>query len=309
MITVFEKLFVKLYKFLFIIIFVLLSPFLVLIIRLISSVYLLRFQHVRVNRIGHLSTNIELYLCEKDNKINIPKQKYTDIFFYDRKICNMILFNKWKKKVLFLPGYIVKPVYILNSFIKYQSSKYQVKLNEDFHNNHDVHNLLEKSKVHLTFNKNEVIEGENFLKKCGLDNKSKFVCLIVRDNAYLNSPGAQYHAHRDCDIDNFIYVSEQLTKLGYFVFRMGVIVNKKFNTNNNKIIDYATNGMRTELLDLFLCSRCDFCISTSLGLDSVIDIFRKPLLITNFTPFSNLRYERKNVITIFKHHFSISIHL
>ena len=74
---------------------------------------------------------------------------------------------------------------------------------------------------------------------------------------------------------------------------MGVIVNKKFNTNNNKIIDYATNGMRTELLDLFLCSRCEFCISTSLGLDSVIDVFRKPLLITNFTPFSNLRYERK----------------
>ncbi len=62
--------------------------------------------------------------------------------------------------------------------------------------------------------------------------------------------------------------------------------------------------MRTELLDLFLCSRCEFCISTSLGLDGVIDVFRKPLLITNFVPFSKLRHERANVLTMFKHHFS-----
>ena len=43
-----------------------------------------------------------------------------------------------EKKVLFLPGYIVKPIYILNNFVKYQSSKFKVKLNEDFHNNHDI---------------------------------------------------------------------------------------------------------------------------------------------------------------------------
>ena len=85
---------------------------------------------------------------------------------------------------------------------------------------------------------------------------------------------------------------------------MGAKVEKKFNSTNPMIIDYATNGMRTELLDIYLCSACSFAISTSLGIDSLIDVYRKPLLLTNFIPVGDLRYERENVLTIFKHHFS-----
>ncbi len=280
------------------------SPFLVLFIKIFNQFFLVRFQHVRVNRIGHLSTNIELYLCEKDKNINTPRQFYLDIFFYDRKVCNNVLFKKWKKEIFFLPGYVIKPIYFLNNIISSKKNKYLVKPNEEFHNNHDIYNLLDESKIHLTFNEEEKKECKRFLENCGIKETDKFICLIVRDNAYLNSIGASYHSHRDCDIDNFVLVAEELAKLGYFVFRMGASVNKKFKTNNKKIFDYATNGMRTELLDLFLCSECDFCISTSLGLDSVIDVFRKPLIITNFVPFGTLRHERKNVLTIFKHHFS-----
>ena len=300
----FNKFFFKFLKLITFIFFALISPALVLLIRIFNPLILIRFQYVRVNRIGHLSTNIELYLCEKDNNINKPKQIYFDIFFYDRKICNNVLFKKWKKKVIFLPAYIIKPIYFLNNIILFQKNKYQVKPNQDFHYNHDIYNLLDRSKIHLTFNDMEKRQCQKFLENCGINKNDKFVCLIVRDSAYLNSKGAQYHSHRDCDIDNFILVSEELTKLGYFVFRMGAVVNKKLISNNKRIFDYATNGMRSELLDLFLCSKCDFCISTSLGLDSVIDIFRRPLIITNFIPFGDLRYERKNVLTIFKHHFS-----
>ena len=299
-----KKIPTKIFKLIIFLIFIILSPFIVFIIRVATPFLLIRLQHVRVNRIGHLSTNIELYLCEKDNNINVPSQKYLDIFFYDRKICNYILFNKWKKKVFVFPGYIIKPIYYFNNLNFIKNNKYLIKPGEQFHDTHDIHNLLDISKIHLTFTKNEINIGENFLKNCGLDQNDKFICLIVRDNAYLNSIGSQYHSHRDCDINNFVLAAENLTKLGYYVFRMGAIVNKKIKSKNSKIIDYATNGMRTELLDLYLLSKCEFCISTSLGLDSVIDIFRKPMIITNFLPFGDLRHERNNVITIFKHHFS-----
>lgn len=302
--NIYIKFFYKVYKIILTLLITILSPFFVLIIRLISPVFLIRFQHIRVNRIGHLSIDVELYLCENDKGINIPKQKYIDIFFYDRKISNKVLFKKWKKLIIILPYYFVKPIVDLNNFISFDSHKYLIKPYEKFHNNHEIYHLLEETKIHLTFDDIETKVYDDFLRKCGLLKESKFVCLVVRDSAYLNSSGSKYHAHRNCNIDNFIYVSEKLTKLGYFVFRMGAIVNKKMKTKNPKIIDYATNGMRTELLDLYLCSKCDFCISTSLGLDSLTDLFRKPLLITNFVPIGKLRFERKKVITIFKHHFS-----
>jgi putative glycosyltransferase (TIGR04372 family) len=44
---------------------------------------------------------------------------------------------------------------------------------------------------------------------------------------------------------------------------MGEIVKKKIKTKNPMIIDYATNGMRTELLDIYLAAKCDFCIYPS----------------------------------------------
>jgi putative glycosyltransferase (TIGR04372 family) len=71
---------------------------------------------------------------------------------------------------------------------------------------------------------------------------------------------------------------------------MGHIVEKKLNTSNPKIFDYANNGMRTDFLDIFLSANCSFAISTSTGLDYVPTIFRKPVLCISMSPigFSNL---------------------
>jgi putative glycosyltransferase (TIGR04372 family) len=54
------------------------------------------------------------------------------------------------------------------------------------------------------------------------------------------------------------------------------------------IFDYATNGMRTEFLDIFLGAHCTFCVSTGSGWDSIPQIFRRPSLYVN-------------LITIFAH--------
>ena len=55
-------------------------PFL-LIIYSINSKFLIRFQPLMSTRIGHFAGNTELYLCEKEMKINTPKQKYLDLFY------------------------------------------------------------------------------------------------------------------------------------------------------------------------------------------------------------------------------------
>jgi putative glycosyltransferase (TIGR04372 family) len=90
---------------------------------------------------------------------------------------------------------------------------------------------------------------------------------IVRDSTYLkfHQPYANfdYQNYRDCNIENFKLVSDYLTSLGYYVFRMGAKVAKPMLTKNKKIIDYATTGIRNEFLDIYLSAYCEFCISTS----------------------------------------------
>ena len=50
-----------------------------------------------------------------------------------------------------------------------------------------------------------------------------------------------------------------LAKLNYKVFRIGSNVVKPIRIINKNIIDYPVSGIRTELLDLFLVSKCEFC--------------------------------------------------
>ena len=67
-----------------------------------------------------------------------------------------------------------------------------------------------------------------------------------------------------------------LASKGIFVIRMGAKVKNKLNYSNEKIIDYATNGMRNEFMDIYIVAKCYFWITTDTGLDNVAKLFRKP---------------------------------
>ena len=50
----------------------------------------------------------------------------------------------------------------------------------------DVHDIMYKMKPHISFNNEEKIKGEEILREFGIPKNAKFVCLIVRDSAYLD---------------------------------------------------------------------------------------------------------------------------
>jgi putative glycosyltransferase (TIGR04372 family) len=115
----------------------------------------------------------------------------------------------------------------------------------------------------------------------------------VRDNSFLASSENlgwskhkdwSYHNYRDSDISTYVAAAEALADMGYTVFRMGAIVKQPLISKHPKIIDYATNGMRTEFLDVFLGAYCSFCVSTGSGWDSIPQIFRRPSLYVNLIP-------------------------
>ena len=153
----------------------------------------------------------------------------------------------------------------------------------------DKEGLLKKiDKPHLFFTKKESANAKSIMKKMGMPDGVQFVCLIVRDSAYLNQQYPEtnwkYHNHRDANIESYKKSALYLANKGYYVIRMGKFVNQSFDVDHPNVIDYANHSLKSDFMDIYLSAHCFFCISTCTGLDCVTQIFRKPVLHTNISP-------------------------
>jgi len=282
---------------------------LLIILRLISPIYLVRFEELLSTRIGHLAGNVELYLCERDHGLNRPKQKYLDLFYIESgPICNSYLLKKWREHIRVVPRWLAMPIDKLNRRL---FSDHIHIVGRNSQNDRDVNNLLDIYKPYLKFSHEEEKHGLNLLEAIGIPKDSKFVCLIVRDSAYLKSHiknhDFSYHDFRDSSIANYVLAAEELVRRGYYVVRMGVKVLEKLPMNSPKVIDYAWDGLRTEFLDIYLGSKCAFTISVSTGYDLVPLIFRRPIAFVNVVPVAYLMTYRKELIGIIKNHYSMAL--
>lgn len=245
------------------------------------------FKDFRINRIiskkiGHMSTPMEIYICEKkDDPSKIPV-----IWFFDETIANEFLKKKWSEKLFILPRYILEPIYTL--FKKYKFFSFFI---EDFSKDSELvkrylkdgvkqidnNNVLSKYKPSIEFNNEENKEGENYLKKIGLYNK-KYFTFASRTSEFHNENEDET---RNTNINNKILGLNFMISKGYKAIRMGKNLTKKINFNNENIIDYSTSGYASDFLDFYIISKCDFMISASTGITTVAALFRKPSLIVN----------------------------
>ena len=293
----------------------LLSIPLIVILRLIKSWYLIRWGELDSNRIGHFSAFTELYCCKRDAGINTPSQKYLDLFYMKKFVCNKQLEKMWRRSLIILPAWLLRPLSRVNSFFCLFISSF--KEHEIISSlDTDVHNLLEKFPTHISFIPKEELEGEEILKKFGLAKDAKFVCLHVRDTGYLNrhikheymDERWQYHGHRDGDIDKYVLAAEELARREYYVFRMGKNVLKPLKSSNPKVIDYANSEMSNDFMDIYLSAKCNFFISPGSGIDGVAVIFRRPVAYIGHLPFGNFACfggkNDKETLVLTKHHIN-----
>ncbi len=236
----------------------------------------------------------ELYLCQKEYDNNI---KTLDLFYLRSKTTsNEYLTLMWKRKLHILPSLPLKAIAILNKFIP-GGKMHDIGLSAF---DRDINCLLDISPIHLEFTRMEISTGDRLLKEIGILNNFPFICFFVRDSAYYNS-SYDFTNYRNSDIDNYLLAAEYLTKKGFYVIRMGAKVNKPFNTNNNPmIIDYAVSGQRTEFLDIYLASKCFFCVTTGSGWDNLPNIFRRPIVYTNLLPIADFPSSSDRYLNITK---------
>lgn len=281
----------------------------VLVLRLIRPCLLVRWGGLISSRIGHFAANTELYLCEQDAGINAPKQRHVDLFYMRyRPICNQQLAIMWKRVLRVWPSWILAPISLVNRLVP-GGAVHEIGSNTQ--HDRDVHNLLDRFPPHLEFTPEEEARGAAGLRAMGIPPGNPYVCLIVRDSAYLDThqPGSgwSYHNYRDGDIKNYIMAAEELADRGYFVIRMGAKVREVMKTAHPRVIDYATNGMRSDFMDMMdidLGAKCEFCISTGVGLDAIPEMFRRPIVHVNICPLGYLHTFRKEFISLTKMHIS-----
>jgi putative glycosyltransferase (TIGR04372 family) len=284
----------------------LLAAIILVVVRLIRPFFLVRFGVLVSTRIGHFAGNTELYLCERDAGINVPKNKYyLDLFYMEEPICNHQLAKMWRTVLHVWPRWLLGPVINLNRLIHGGEIH---NIGDNACGDRDVHNLHDKYPSHLKFTQEDEVRGETELRKIGIPIGAKFVCLAVRDSAYLDSHmpmrAWDYHNYRDCDIQNYIQAAVELADRGYFVVRMGAKVLKPMNCIHPNVIDYAYNGMRSDFMDIYLAAKCTFSISSGLGWDGVpASLFKKPMVYTNIVPIGHLLTFSAKYILLTKRHF------
>ena len=277
----------------------------VFVIRLIRPWFLVRWGLLIGPRIGHFAANTELYLCERDAGINVPGGRHIDIFLIAPPISNNQLATMWRRVLHILPTWALNPVCRINKLIPGGSIH---EIGERTQSDRDVHNFLDRFPPHLRFSPEEEIRGELGLRSLGVPEGARFVCLIVRDGAYLDAhtPGFSwsYHNYRDSNIQNYVMAVEELAHRGYYIFRMGAKVREGLKSSHPRVIDYATNGMRSDFMDIYLGAKCDFCISTSTGYDAVPIVFRRPIVFVNSVPLGYFFTFSEKFISLTRHHFS-----
>ena len=252
---------------------------------LLRPLILIRVGLLRTDAVGHLAQNYEMYLCELDAGLH-PHHAF-DIFFINHfPVCNHQLTEMWgdKLRIHRFASHLYRAISFYPRF-----EQHLIKTSP-----RDRYDIFNDCKTHLSFNQEEIETGETALQKMGIKYRD-YICVLVRDSSYKEkfAPGRDwaYHSYRDVDVDIYLPALERLANRGYCVLRMGAIVKKKINSSNPEVIDYATNGMRTDFLDIFLSANCHFFISNGSGLDSVAKIFRRPILYTDYLPLEYIRAE------------------
>lgn len=256
-----------------------LAVIVLIIVRALRPFVLVRFGLLPSSRIGHYTSNVELYLCRRD--AGMENQRAVDIFYYNGPVCNQQLKKMWDRtlRVSRLAGSVAR----LNSWLP-GGEKHVIHYSD---NDRDIYGLLARIQPHLSLTPQEERWGHEALEKLGIPDGAPFVCFCARDSAYLSTMSPHrdwtYHDYRDASIHSYIPATEELVRRGYFAIRTGSIVKEALSTTNPMIIDYATKS-RTDFLDIYLCTKCQFFLCDTAGISGVAIIFRRPVAIVNYIP-------------------------
>ena len=250
----------------------------------------IKFRFVKLigSALGHYAVTTELLLSEMDA---LKNDKFKTLFYlehslYEQSICNEQLHAMWKRIIFILPLQVSGIAHALDKFlmILLKNTAYGMNGIKSRYENRwvrDPKSLLMNTPSHLTFTADEHRYAQEQLQKINIQQHDKYICLFVRSSAYNSHHPTWNYPERNVDIKTYMKAAHFLAEKGYYVLRMGKVVDDTIDSSHPRIIDYARSEIRSDFMDIYLSACCYFFITTGSGLDGIPQIFKRPILYTN----------------------------
>ncbi len=254
------------------------------IMRLARPIFHIRICSLQSDRIGHFIPDVAEHLGRQ----NFRKKREIDLFYLRGPISNTQWALMAKRSPLMFFGNWLRYLDTWNRLIP--GGEVHI-LSSSLTESRDINGLFQKFDCSLPFLETERDTCEAWLMSKGWRKGEPFITLLVRDSEYLSSTQSSidwsYHSYRNSDIETYVPALDWLDSQGVWVLRMGKTMSRPINTNSKRIIDYAFEPERSDLLDIWLFANSVGIISTSSGLDVIGSVYRKPLLYLNASPLSD----------------------
>ena len=223
----------------------------ILFIKIYSLFNQIQIGKVVGSRIGSILIFPEIHILES-KKFNTKKIKF---LWVEKPICNQYCLRLLKKEFTIIPEVIVRPACIICRKLNIIKHIFIEDITKN--GDRDVDSLLDRYPQQIKLSKNELALGQKkLLEKFKIKNK-KFICLIIRDSAYLDKKfpdkNWNYHDYRNGDIDRqYKHLVRFFIGKGYTVFRMGNLANKKLNLKDKSFIDYPFSRLKSDFFKVYI---------------------------------------------------------
>jgi putative glycosyltransferase (TIGR04372 family) len=144
-----------------------------------------------------------------------------------------------------------------------------------------------KPVLHLTRRHRKA--GEAVLQRLGMPPGAWFVGIHCREGGFVSADPSKDPAHRatshrarNASIEGYLPAMKALVERGGWCIRLGDPSMSPLPPIPG-VIDYANSPLRSDWMDIFLCSQCRFLLGSASGLCMVASVFGVPCAIANQT--------------------------
>jgi putative glycosyltransferase (TIGR04372 family) len=131
--------------------------------------------------------------------------------------------------------------------------------------------------------KESLDKAQKIRSEMGIPKEDWFVCLHVREGGFRNDWNRR--EWRNATISNYIPAIQTITEAGGWVIRMGDNTMAPL-PKIDRVIDYPHSPFKSDLMDIYLISNCQFYIGAHSGILDVAVLFQKPMIIPNMNAWT-----------------------
>lgn len=241
----------------------------------------------------------------KKNLLKKNKEKF--IFLY----CEDLYDNKYLINLYASHLFLVKNKFLLLFYLLLSYSILLKKNVVDLDTNCEVCELIDVLNKYRQHYQSPIIKiPQSDINTCksllkNLIGNKKWVCIHARESGYKsNIYRDKNRTTRNADIRSYKKAIEHLVAHNYIAVRMG---DKSMSTIDefkdefgSNYFDYAHSKLKSDLMDAYLFSHCEFSIVCSSGPSEIPSIFNRNILTVNgYTAVNSLRFYERDV-AIFK---------